>query len=268
MPATQVPSDDRGLAFGDGLFETVLMRAGQPLLWSYHLERLARGCRRLAIPMPSFESLEASFEHTASSELEVLKLVLTRGSGGQGYKPPDDPAPRLLVTRRPFQAPTERWRVGVCVRLCALRLGHQPLLAGIKHLSRLENVLARQEWDDPAIAEGLLADTEGWVVEATSMNIFWLANGGLYTPRLSRCGVAGTLREALIERGVVFEADLTLEALSRVEGLWVANSVQGVWPVHTLLDSKGERLAAWTRLQGDTLQRQGHRLLGYPGQIR
>ncbi|WP_447893511.1 aminodeoxychorismate lyase [Vreelandella sp. GE22] len=263
MSATQVPVDDRGLAYGDGLFETVLMRAGQPLLWSYHVKRLARGCERLQIPMPALSDLEASFTRAPDSELEVLKLVLTRGSGGQGYKAPLPPEPRLLLSRRPFTAPVERWREGVCVRLCDLRLGHQPRLAGIKHLNRLENVLARQEWESPDIHEGLLADTDGRVIEAISMNVFWSDQKRFYTPGLERCGVAGTLREALVERGAVLEGELDVCALANVEGLWVGNSVQGVWSVRTLLDSRGEVLNTWRG--GDaSLQRQAHRLLGYP----
>ncbi|MCP1315574.1 MULTISPECIES: aminodeoxychorismate lyase [unclassified Halomonas] len=268
MPGASVPADDRGLAYGDGLFETVLMRAGQPLLWSYHRARLAEGCRRLGIPMPDTAALDAELARPGAAALEVLKLIVTRGSGGQGYRVPNAPAPRLLASRRAFEPCRARWQEGVCVRVCDLRLGHQPRLAGIKHLNRLENVLARQEWCDPGIAEGLLADADGLLVEATSMNVFWRAKGRLWTPPVTRCGVAGTLRAALLDAGAVAEAELSLEALVEVDALWVANSVQGVWPVHTLLDPRGETLATWAHADHDTLQRQGHRLLGYPGSFR
>ncbi|MFG6666691.1 aminodeoxychorismate lyase [Halomonas sp. HNIBRBA4712] len=264
MSAAQVPGDDRGLAYGDGLFETVLLRAGQPLLWPYHVKRLARGCKRLGIAMPSLASLEKGFEQDVAAGLEILKLIVTRGSGGQGYRAPADHEPRLLVSRKPFTAAQARWQEGACVRLCELRLGHQPRLAGIKHLNRLENVLARQEWDDPMIHEGLLADSEGFLIEAVSMNVFWRAEGRLWTPRLDRCGVAGTLREALLERGVIGESELSLAALPGVDALWVGNSVQGVWPVHTLKSATGETLARWPRTFDDALMRQAHGLLGYP----
>lgn len=263
MSMPQVPFDDRGLAYGDGVFETVLLRDGTPVLWDYHYARLVKGCQRLNIPLPPLEQLSAAWQSPATSELEVLKLILTRGSGGRGYAPPDVISPRLMSRRVPFAVNAQRWYQGVSVRICSLRLGHQPLLAGIKHLNRLENVLARQEWDDHAIAEGLLADADGWLVEATSMNVFWQRNGELFTPSLTHCGVAGTLRAALLDQGKVREAVISLEALRDVERLWVANSVQGVWPVNTLLSETGEVLQSWSQADQDTLQRIGHPLLGY-----
>lgn len=263
MAESQVPFDDRGLAYGDGVFETVLLRAGEPVLWPYHLTRLLRGCQRLNMPPPTLEQLQATWSGEPTSELEVLKLILTRGSGGRGYVLPDPVAPRLLSRRTPFVANAQRWQQGVSVRICHLRLGHQPLLAGIKHLNRLENVMARQEWHDHGVAEGLLGDSEGWLVEATSMNVFWQQAGQLFTPSLARCGVAGTLRAALLDQAIVQEAALPLSALPDVERLWVANSVHGVWPVSTLLSEEGDILQCWPLTQQSALQTSAHHLLGY-----
>ncbi|MGP9767554.1 aminodeoxychorismate lyase [Halomonas sp. AOP13-D3-9] len=257
-----VPFDDRGLAYGDGLFETVLLRAGSPVLWRYHMARLAQGCHRLEIPLPCQQALDAAWQGASTAEFEVLKLILTRGSGGRGYAQPEQVAPRLLSRRTPFQPSVERWQQGVTVRLCDLRLARQPRLAGIKHLNRLENVLARQEWSDSAIAEGVLADSEGFVVEATSMNVFWQQAGEVLTPPLDQCGVAGTLRAALLEQGAVAQASLLLHQLADVERLWVANSVQGVWPVTTLLAADGSLLQRWPLFQADPFQRLAHQLLG------
>lgn len=263
MSEPQVPFDDRGLAYGDGVFETVLLRKGKPVLWPYHFARLTQGCERLAIPLPTQEQLQATWAGEPAAELEVLKLILTRGSGGRGYALPESVAPRLLSRRAPLVINTERWHQGVSVRICRLRLGHQPMLAGIKHLNRLENVLARQEWHDTAIAEGLLADVDGWLVEATSMNVFWQQAGSVWTPFLKRCGVAGTLRAALLDHSLVREADLPLAALPTVERLWVANSVQGVWPVSELLDEDGQVLQSWSPVDQDGLQAAAHRLIGF-----
>ncbi|WP_035578537.1 MULTISPECIES: aminodeoxychorismate lyase [unclassified Halomonas] len=257
-----VPFDDRGLAYGDGLFETVLLRAGSPVLWRYHVARLAQGCHRLGIPLPCQQALDAAWQGDPTAEFEVLKLILTRGSGGRGYAQPDQMAPRLLSRRAPFQPSVERWQKGVAVRLCDLQLARQPRLAGIKHLNRLENVLARQEWSDSAIAEGVLADSEGFVVEATSMNVFWQQAGEVLTPPLDQCGVAGTLRAAMLEQGAVAQASLLLHQLADVERLWVANSVQGVWPVTTLLAADGSLLQRWPLFQSDPFQRLAHQLLG------
>lgn len=263
MSMPQVPFDDRGLAYGDGVFETVLLRAGKPVLWRYHHARLAEGCQRLSIPLPSEEQLQATWSQEPAADLEVLKLILTRGSGGRGYQPPKTALPHLVSHRSPFRANTEYWQQGVNVRLCQLRLGFQPQLAGIKHLNRLENVLARQEWQDQSIAEGLLGDMEGNLVEATSMNVFWQQDGHIYTPPLERCGVAGTLRAALIDEGMVERAAIALKQLPEVERLWVANSVQGVWPVSTLLSESGDVLNVWSQRGEDRFQTCGHRILGY-----
>lgn len=261
------PFEDRGAAYGDGLFETVLVRDGRPLLWEEHLARLARGCRVLGIPRPAREQLESPLVD-AGEGLSVLKLILTRGSGGRGYAPPDFPEPRLRWRLAPFMPRPERWRQGVRVRHCRLRLGIQPALAGIKHLNRLENVLARAEWGDADTAEGLLCDSEGRLVEATCMNLFWQRNGRLETPRLDRCGVAGTLRAALLARLSIREVDAFPEALERVEALWIGNSLQGLWPVARLDDGKGRARQRWT-LGPDhrRLQALAHDVLGYPTRL-
>ncbi|MBZ5486719.1 aminodeoxychorismate lyase [Halomonas aquamarina] len=266
MTLPQVPFDDRGLAYGDGVFETVLLRQGKPVLWPYHLARLTRGCRRLGIPVPGQQALDAAWQEKPQAPLEVLKLIVTRGSGGRGYALPDAPLPRLLIRRTPFVPAVKRWQEGVTVRQCRLQLGHQPLLAGIKHLNRLENVLARREWHSSEIAEGLLGDTHDQLVEATSMNVFWQQQGHIYTPRLDKCGVAGTLRDALIEKGEVHEATLPMTALPTLERLWVANSVQGVWPVTALVDQANARLKSWSLEAVDDFQLAAHRLLGYVAQ--
>ncbi|MGJ7457012.1 aminodeoxychorismate lyase [Halomonas sp. RA08-2] len=258
------PLDDRGAAYGDGLFETMLLRDGRPLLWDEHLARLARGCHALGIPMPPGRELAAPLAK-AGTGLEVLKLMLTRGSGGRGYRPPVSPQARLRWQLAVFAPAETRWQQGVRVRFCRLRLGIQPALAGLKHLNRLENVMARAEWDDEAVAEGLLCDSDGRLVEATAMNLFWQREGRLETPRLDRCGVAGTLREALKERLPIAEVDAGPQALDQAEAVWLGNSVQGVWPVVRLDDDVGIERQRWslTPIHRD-LQAEAHRLLGYP----
>ncbi|WP_027960956.1 aminodeoxychorismate lyase [Halomonas halodenitrificans] len=258
------PLDDRGAAYGDGLFETILIRDGRPLLWDEHLARLARGCRVLGMPMPDEHDLALPLAE-AGAGLEVLKLMLTRGSGGRGYRPPASPAPRLRWRLTSFAPDASRWRLGVRVRHCRLRLAGQPLLAGIKHLNRLENVLARREWGDDAIAEGLLSDEAGRLVEATAMNLFWRRAGRLETPSLARCGVAGTLREALMSRVEIHEVEAGDEALDDAEAVWLGNSVQGIWPVVRLDDMSGKVCRRWT-LGGlhRHFQAEAHGVLGYP----
>lgn len=259
-----LPLDDRGLAYGDGLFETVLLRDGEPLLWREHMGRLQRGAERLGFALPDEQQLREPCRE-APSGLAVFKLIVTRGSGGRGYRPPAAPSPRLRWQLDRFEPQPARWQAGVRVRHCRLQLGRQPALAGIKHLNRLENVLARSEWQHDAIAEGLLCDSHGQLIEATCMNLFWSRHGRLETPRLAHCGVAGTLREALLTRLEIHEVDAPASVLLDAEAVWLGNSLQGVWPVTQLDDAAGECLKRW-ELDAchRPLQDAGHALLGYP----
>ncbi len=259
-----MPLDDRGLAYGDGLFETVLVRDGAALLWDEHLARLSRGSRVLGIPLPPANELER-LPLQAGPGLHVLKFILTRGSGGRGYLPSSAPTPRLVWQLAPFTPQPQRWQAGVRARHCRLRLSIQPVLAGIKHLNRLENVLARREWSDPDVAEGVLCDSGGRLIEATCMNLFWQRGGRLETPRLEGCGVAGTLREALLERLALTEVDVGPEALIEAEAVWLGNSIQGLWPLAQLDDADGTPCRRW--VIGDmhrALQVEAHALLDYP----
>lgn len=259
----KVPFDDRGLAYGDGLFETVLVRDGKAQLWDEHLARLERGCRTLLMEMPPADVLAALPERCGPG-LRVLKLIVTRGSGGRGYRLPAVASPRLRWQMQPFTPLSDRWK-GVRIRHCKLNLGLQPRLAGIKHLNRLENVLARSEWQDKNIAEGLLCDSDGRLTEATAMNLVWWRRGRWETPALLYCGVAGTLREALLGRLPLVEVEATPGVLSEVEALCLINSVQGVWPVHQIDSAHGTVQHRW-ELNGHhlALQRLAHPLLGYP----
>ncbi|OLO05652.1 MULTISPECIES: aminodeoxychorismate lyase [Salinicola] len=263
MRDAKLPIDDRGLAYGDGLFETVLVRDGQPLLWDYHMARLDEGVERLSLPRPDFTAFDA-LPAQCGPGLQVLKLMLTRGSGGRGYRPPEPGELRWRWTASPFQPSPERWFEGVAVRCCELRLGIQPRLAGIKHLARLENVLARQEWQDDSIAEGLLCDSHGDLVEATTMNLIWLRRGRLETPLLDRSGVRGTLLSALDDAVELHWVREDLDTLLEADAAWLLNSVQGVWPIRRLDDACGNPLKQWPPAVDCAIQRIAHRRLGYP----
>ena len=233
---------DRGLQYGDGLFETLAVRDGEPRRWAYHLERLQAGCRRLAIPAPTETNLTDEAERCCTGvERGVLKVLVTRGSGGRGYRPPAEPHPRRLLMAAPWpDYPDAHWTEGVRLRYCDTPLGESPALAGLKHLNRLEQVLARAEWDDPAIAEGLMRDPAGRVVDGTQSNLFWVRDGVLHTPALMRCGVSGVARRLVLEHaevhGIPFSVDdETYPAdLDAADELFVTNSVIGLWPVREL----------------------------------
>lgn len=240
-PADSIPADDRGFAYGDGVFRTLAMRDGAVPLWTRHYAKLASDCRALGIDTPSESDLHADIRRVAGRMSDcALRITVTRGSGGRGYGLPETVAPRRIVAASALpQYPAECTVYGVAVRYCTLRLAAQPRLAGIKHLNRLENVLARAEWNDPQIAEGLLCDTDGSVIEGTRCNLFLVERGVLVTPDLSRCGVAGVIRDAIIELAPTHGMACRMEPVSRerleaADEVMLVNSLIGVWPVARL----------------------------------
>lgn len=236
-----ISAQDRGLHYGDGVFETLAVRDGRPLLWGRHIARLNSGCQRLGIPMPDAGLLfQEALQVCDMAEHAVLKIIITRGSGGRGYRPSTLlTANRLLALYPVPDYPLYFAMEGVFVRLCSTRLACNPALAGIKHLNRLEQVLARSEWADPAIPEGIMLDGVGRVIEGTMSNIFAVRDGVLMTPDLSECGVAGIMRGLILEIAGQMSipsrvTTLTIEDMMSAQELFLCNSLIGVWPVNNL----------------------------------
>lgn len=232
---------DRGFQYGDGLFETIEVFESKPLFLSRHFRRLQKGCERLLIPVPDLSLLEMeSAQLCASAERAVLKIIVTRGSGGRGYRQPDSIMPTRLVGLHPFPQYSDAFqRYGVVARFCEQRLAINPVLAGIKHLNRLEQVLARAEWLSDDIQEGLMLDYEGHVIEGTMSNLFFVKNGVLHTPLLVNCGIAGIVREIVIDFAlcnniVVCEQQFDKQSVLAADEVFVTNSVIGVWPIRQL----------------------------------
>lgn len=251
-PAAGVCALDRGLAFGDGLFRTLRIAAGRPLNWAHHYGRLRADCALLGLEPPAEGLLLRELAGVAPGEA-AAKVILTRGAGGRGYALPADARPTRVVAA--FDLPAglaERAAEGVAARRCALTLSEQPRLAGAKTLNRLENVLARAEWDDASIAEGLLCDAAGHVVEGTMSNVFMVRSGVVTTPSLARCGVAGAQRARVLEllgaRGIRAEVrDVAFSELAHADEMFLTNSLIGAWPV-TALEHVRYKVGAITRL--------------------
>ncbi|MGH8251828.1 MAG: aminodeoxychorismate lyase [Steroidobacteraceae bacterium] len=228
---------DRGLHYGDGLFETLAVRNGRARFLDWHFERLAEGARRLGMPLPDTVSLRADIRAACAPDTGVVKLIVTRGRGERGYRPPADPAPTRIVAGLSRPAwPDSAWTRGVRLGLCRTRLGRNPALAGIKHLNRLEQVLARREWDDERMDEGLMLDDRELAVCGTQTNLFARIADRWVTPELSQCGVAGVMRRAFrgwaAEQGDrVIERELPAAELAGATALVLTNSLVGAWPV-------------------------------------
>jgi 4-amino-4-deoxychorismate lyase len=240
QPAELLSVKDRGLAYGDGLFATVGVRQGTPQLLERQLARLELGCRRLALPC-NHELLRSELLAFAGQMGEgVLKLIITRGDGQRGYAAPQPSQSRRILQAAPRPSyPAVNAVQGVQLFPCVTRLAEQPLLAGLKHLNRLEQVLARAEWQSADYAEGLMCDTHGRVIEGVYSNIFVVQHQQLLTPALDRCGVAGVMRAELLVRarqlGIsVLEREISYAELLAADEVFVCNSLYGVWPVRAL----------------------------------
>lgn len=234
-----IAADDRGLQYGDGLFETALLIDGQVRFLDDHLQRLFRGCERLGIPAPERQTLldEITQVSTASTR-GVLKIIVTRGAAGRGYRPPDVAAATRIIALHPLQEIPQH---DLKLRWCETRLGRNARLAGIKHLNRLEQVLAQSEWRAGDFDEGLMMDTEGEVVCATAGNMFAVRDGALITPDLRFAGVQGVMRAQVLKaaaelRICVSEEPLWPHDLETASEIFITNAVRGIRSA-TALDS-------------------------------
>ena len=242
-PGSTINAEDRGLAYGDGVFRTLRMQAGRPVCWERQFAKLQRDCGALKISCPSALVLSSELQQLGKTQPEgVAKIIITRGISTRGYAPSAQTEATRILSINPATAyPTDFAKTGVRMHVCKVRLGHQLLLAGIKHLNRLENVLAASEWQDQDVPEGLLSDISGFVISGTRSNLFMLRGNILYTPNLSRCGVAGVQRDRVIDwskqHGVPCKmADFHMEELVLADEIFLVNSVFGLWPVRELAD--------------------------------
>jgi 4-amino-4-deoxychorismate lyase len=234
-----VPVDDRGLQYGDGLFETILVRAQRPRFLETHLARLSQGLDRLGIPFEEFDALRAEISAAAAQApaLAVLKVIVTRGSARRrGYAPAAD-RPRRIVSLWPAAA-LANLEAGVDLRIAQLRVADHSPLAGLKHLNRLENVLAAAEESGGAF-ESLLLDTSGNVVSGVMSNVFIVKAGKIATPPVNRVGVAGVMRGIVLREaprlGIAAEIrPLSLGDLHEADEAFITNARLGVVPVRSV----------------------------------
>ncbi|QDQ27891.1 aminodeoxychorismate lyase [Chitinimonas arctica] len=233
-PATVSPRD-RGLAYGDGVFRTLRCQEGRLLAWPRHYRKLQADCAVLGLDCPSEARWLADIAQLAPTTA-AIKLTVTRGVGARGYAcDPAAPVTRL-VQAGPLPDYSAVQRQGARVRLCDWLLGSQPGLAGVKHLNRLDQVMARREWQDPTIFDGLMRNGRDELVEGVISNVFLLRGDCLLTHPLTDCGVAGVLRELVLEVAAAQGLQVLLQAfdltaLTHADALLLSNSLAGVLPV-------------------------------------
>jgi 4-amino-4-deoxychorismate lyase len=233
-----LPADDRGLAYGDGLFETILIRGGRARFLEAHLTRLSRGLVALGIPFTEMPTLRADIANAAllAPALAVLKVIVTRGSAARrGYAPPAEVRARRIVSLWPTE-PVDGAEQGINLRVARLRVPEQSPFAGIKHLNRLENVMAAAEGLGGMSFEALLLDTHDSLVSGTSSNVFVVHSGEIKTPPTDRAGVAGVMRSIVLREapklGInAHQQVLTLEDVYAADEVFITNARIGVVPV-------------------------------------
>lgn len=237
--STQTSALDRGLLYGQSVFETIAISNGKACLLDLHISRLTNGCKVLGIPIDIsilLDEIESMIDH---QDKAVLRVTLSMGVGGRGYLNPQAPQPTRMLSLHDYpNHPSSNWLDGITLGVAEIRLAHQPALAGLKHGNRLEQVIARSQWQQ-GWHEALLLDQQGSVIEATQSNVFVVKDGQLITPSLDSAGVAGVAREYLMSQAHKFGLNVKIMSLSTdnietADEVFLSNSVIGLWPVKQL----------------------------------
>ncbi|MDW2642025.1 aminodeoxychorismate lyase [Citrobacter sp. HN-141] len=236
-------ASDRATQFGDGCFTTARITDGKICFFAAHLQRLQDACQTLFIPFDKWSELQAEMEKLAAGHARgVLKVIISRGSGGRGYSGASCHEPTRILSVSVYPAHYDSWRKqGIVLALSPVRLGRNPLLAGLKHLNRLEQVLIRSHLEQTDADEALVLDSEGWVTECCAANLFWRKDDVVYTPRLDQAGVNGIMRQFCIRMLAqspfrVVEVYAGLEEVMQAEEIVVCNALMPVLPVRTCDD--------------------------------
>jgi len=239
-PDDRVSFLDRGFQFGDGIFETLAVSENNPLLWDRHIQRFNHGATRLGLTVPPEGQLrEEASQLCRGTQRGVLKIVLTRGVSGRGYATDPAAPPTRAMSLFPWpEYPASCQRTGIKVQFCRTPISRHPILAGLKHLNRLEQILARQELSRDA-TEGLMLDEQGDIIEGTMTNLFMVSAGSLYTPDLSLSGVAGVMRDMVLEHAHLKKIPYQISSLKpqtilKADEVFLTNSLIGIWPVQMI----------------------------------
>ena len=234
-----VPADDRGLQYGDGVFETILVRHGVPRFLAMHRERMRRGLTQLGIQFLAANELEAEITRVTAQAppLAILKIIVTRGTARRGYAPQAQAVARRIVSLWPTTPPpADVIANGAVLNIARLRLPQPSPFAGLKHLNRLESVMAAADAPVGAGFEALMLDTSERLVSVTAGNVFLVKDGALLTPRVDRVGVNGIMRQVVLREAASLgiparEQDLAMDDVASADAMFITNARIGVVPV-------------------------------------
>ena len=254
---------DRGLQYGDGLFETMAVHNGIIPLWNSHWERLLYGCKQLSLSVPDKATIETEIALLIKAETTnqfIIKLIITRGEGERGYLYPKHQNTTRILSSHPWpDYPESHQEKGVAVRYCETRLAENKKLAGLKHLNRLEQILARNEWGTDEFQEGLMLSQDGFIVDGTMSNIFAVKDNMVFTPALTYCGVSGVMRKTVIDLSKTYgysvhEKTFTKTELEQSDELFLTNSLFGIWPIKVIAKTRFAKVGTVTKLLQTELQ--------------
>ena len=225
-----ISPQDRSFNYGDGIFTTIQVRAGEIQLWPLHLQRLQRSARQLMFGDIDWDLVTAQAYSAITMSEQVIKILISRGEGGRGYGCSGVTSPRVYVSSSAMPDYIEAQK-GIFLGLATLQLAVQPVLAGLKHNNRLEQVLIKQQLKDSTYDDLLVLDQLGFVTEASAANVLFCREGNWYTPELTRAGVAGVMRQNIMQQLQVQEVNWQLDELNTVEAIAVCNALMGIVPV-------------------------------------
>ncbi|MFP2514062.1 aminodeoxychorismate lyase [Buttiauxella agrestis] len=231
-------ANDRAVQFGDGCFTTSRVKDGQVRFLEQHLIRLQQACEKLLIPFAEWSRLKSEMQQLAATQQQaVLKVVITRGSGGRGYSAANCQQPTRILSVSAFPSFYPQWcEEGISLALSPIQLGINPYLAGIKHLNRLEQVLIRTHLEQTQAQEALVLDSDGWLTECCAANLFWRKGTQVFTPYVDKSGVNGTMRQHIISclAGSAWQFTQVRErvgTLAQADEVLICNALMPVVPV-------------------------------------
>ena len=256
IPTETLSARDRGLAYGDGHFTTMQVLDGRVIWWPQHLARLQHASARLGFAELPWDLLTEEVAQLAAGQTQaVAKIVLTRGSGGRGYDGAGCQSPTRIVSLAEYPAHYPEWRQqGIEVLVCQQRLGDAPMLAGLKTLGRLEQVLLKSELAARGRVEGIVLNSRGFLVEGVSANLFWRRGKTVFTPDLTHGGIDGIMRRSVMvmlkQMGIELRVvEAPLESLWQAEEVWLTNTLMGIVPVTGIGDHQYPSPVLIRRLQ-------------------
>lgn len=226
-----IQSSDRSFQYGDAIFSTIRIRAGQPQLWPLHWQRLLHSMQRLGFVAISEAMVLQQVLDSVSAPEQVLKVLISRGEGARGYGTLGITAPQLYCWTAPLPDYQQARQHGVRLGLAQMRLAQQPLLAGIKHCSRLETVLLKHEAEQSGYDDLLVCDQQDFLIEATAANVLLWLDGKWYTPDLHQAGVAGVMRQLLLDTRLAEIKQLPVGDVHHTAAMVLCNALMGIVPV-------------------------------------